>query len=324
MPSEVIYEPIEEFGLSEKSKNKTLFSKIGVVGCGLVGQNIARVASFYGIEVVFIEVSEEKIREAYKNIEKVLDERIEHWGITLGEKRAILSRIKGTLDYQDLKGCDFVIEAIRAVDRGGKIKERKEIFRKIEEVVDPECIIATHSTTIVITELSSDLKYRDRCISLHFFVNHQEARVIEVVRGLYTTDDSYQKVCKFVALINRKIIPVQESAGLVSVRIFVVMLNEACDVLMEGVSNVEDVDQLMKIGFGMRLGPFELADKMGLDKVLRWMDNIYNEFGDVRYKPNPYLRRLVRGKHFGIESGEGFYKYNENGKKIVTSNGNGC
>ncbi len=324
MPSEVIYEPIEDFGLSERSRNKTLFSKIGVVGCGLVGQNIARVASFYGIEVVFIEVNEEKIREAYKNIEKVLDERIEHWGITLGEKRAILSRIKGTLDYHDLKGCDFVIEAIRAVDRGGKIKERKEIFRKIEEVVDPECIIATHSTTIVITELSSDLKYRDRCISLHFFVNHQEARIIEVVRGLYTTDDSYQKVCKFVALINRKIIPVQESAGLVSVRIFVVMLNEACEVLMEGISNIEDVDQLMRIGFGMRLGPFELADKMGLDKVLRWMDNIYNEFGDVRYKPNPYLRRLVRAKHFGVESGEGFYKYDENSRRILTSDRKGC
>jgi 3-hydroxybutyryl-CoA dehydrogenase len=324
MPSEVIYEPIEDFGLSEKSRNKTLFSKIGVVGCGLVGQNIARVASFYGIEVVFIEVSEEKIREAYKNIERVLDERIEHWGITLGEKRAILSRIKGTLDYQGLKGCDFVIEAIRAVDRGGKIKERKEIFRKIEEVVDPECIIATHSTTIVITELSSDLKYRDRCISLHFFVNHQEARVIEVVRGLYTTDEAYQKVCKFVALINRKIIPVQESAGLVSVRLFVVMLNEACEILMEGISSVEDVDQLMRIGFGMRLGPFELADKMGLDKVLRWMDNIYNEFGDVRYKPNPYLRRLVRAKHFGVESGEGFYKYDENNKRILTSDLKGC
>jgi 3-hydroxyacyl-CoA dehydrogenase len=324
MPSEVIYESIEDFGLSEKSRNKTLFSKIGIVGCGLVGQNLARVASFYGIEVVFIEVNEEKIREAYRNIEKVLDERIEHWGITLGEKRAILSRIKGTLDYQDLKGCDFVIEAIRAIDRGGKIKERKDIFRRIEEVVDPECIIATHSTTIVITELSSDLKYRDRCISLHFFVNHQEARVIEVVRGLYTTDESYKKVCKFVSLINRKIVPVQESAGLVSVRIFVVMLNEACEILMEGISNIEDVDQLMKIGFGMRLGPFELADKMGLDKVLRWMDNIYNEFGDIRYKPNPYLRRLVRAKQFGIESGEGFYKYDENGKKILPASGKIC
>jgi len=324
MPSEVIYEPIEDFGLSAKSRSKTLFSKIGVVGCGLVGQNIARVASFFGIEVVFIEVNEDKIREAYKNIEKVLDERIEHWGITTGEKRAILSRIKGSLDYQDLKGCDFVIEAIRAIDRGGKIKERKEIFRRIEEVVEPDCIIATHSTTIVITELSSDLKYRDRCISLHFFVNHQEARIIEVVRGLYTTDESYQKVCKFVSLINRKIIPVQESAGLVSVRIFVVLLNEACEILMEGISNIEDVDQLMKIGFGMRLGPFELADKMGLDKVLRWMDNIYNEFGDIRYKPNPYLRRLVRAKHMGIESGEGFYKYDEKGKRVPQPNNQRC
>ena len=316
MPSEVIYEPIEEFGLSKKNVSRSLFSKIGIIGCGLVGQNIARVASFYGIEVVFIEVNEDKIREAYKNIEKVLDERIEHWGITGGEKRAILSRIKGTLDYQDLKGCDFVVEAIRAVDRGGKIKERREIFQRIEDVVEPDCIIATHSTTIVITELSSDLKYRDRCVSIHFFVNHQEARLVEVVRSLYTTDESYQKVCKFVTLINRKIIAVQESAGLVSVRIFVVLLNEACEILMEGISNIEDIDQTMKIGFGMRLGPFEVADKMGLDKIVRWMDNIYNEFGDIRYKPNPYLRKLVRAKHLGMEVGEGFYKYDENGKRI--------
>ncbi len=324
MPSEVIYEPIEHFGLSKKDTSKTLFSKIGVVGCGLVGQNIARVASFFGIEVVFIEVSEDKIRDAYHNIEKVLDERIEHWGLTQGEKRAIMSRIKGTLDYNDLKGCDFVIEAIRAIDRGGKIKERRDIFHKIEEVVDRECIIATHSTTIVITELSSDLKYRDRCVSLHFFINSQEARIVEVVRGLYTTDESYQKVCKFVTLINRKIVPVQESAGLVSVRIYVVLLNEACEILMEGISNIEDIDQTMKIGFGMRLGPFELADKMGLDKILRWMDNIYNEFGDIRYKPNPYLRKLVRAKHLGIESGDGFYKYDENGKKIAPLTNQRC
>lgn len=320
MPKEVIYEPIEEFGLTKKSKSKALFSKIGLVGCGLVGQNMARVASFYGIEVVFIEVSEEKIKEAYRNIEKVLDERIEHWGITQGEKRAILSRISGTLDYKELSGCDFVIEAIRAIDRGGKIKERKDIFHKIEEVVDRDCIIATNSTTIVITELASDLQYRDRCVSLHFFVSSQEARIIEVVRGLYTSDESYQKVCKFVTLINRKIVPVEESAGLVSVRIFVVLLNEACEILMEGISTIDDIDQTMKIGFGMRLGPFEVADKMGLDKIVRWMDNIYNEFGDIRYKPNPYLRKLVRAKHLGIESCAGFYNYDENGKKIDQTN----
>ena len=317
MPSEIIYEPIEEFGLSKKNVSRTLFSKIGIVGCGLVGQNIARVASFYGIEVVFIEVNEEKIVEAYKNIEKVLDERIEHWGSTQGENRAIMSRIIGTTDYKDLKGCDFVIEAIRAVDRGGKIKERKEIFHRIEDIVEPDCIIATNSTTIIITELSSDLVYRDRCVSLHFFVSSQEARIVEVVRSLYTSDESYCKVCQFVKLINRKIVPVQESAGLVSIRIFVVWLNEACEILMEGISNIEDIDQTMKIGFGMRMGPFEVADKMGLDKVARWMDNIYNEFGDIRYKPNPYLRKLVRGKHLGIETGEGFYKYDEKGKRIV-------
>ncbi len=316
MSSEKIFEAIEDFGLIKKAKSKTLFSKIGIIGCGLVGQNIARVASFYGIEVVFIEISEDKIREAYRNIGKVLDNRIEHWGLTSGEKRAILSRIKGTLDYKDLVDCDFVIEAIRAVDRGGKIKERKEIFRKIEEVVEPDCIIATNSTTIVITELSSDLLHKDRCVSLHFFVSSPEARIIEVVRGLYTTDDTYEKVCKFVTMINRKIVPVEESAGLVSVRMFSVMVNEACEMLMEGISSIENIDETMRIGFGMRLGPFEVADKIGLDKIVRWMDNIYGEFGDLHYKPSPYVKRLVRAKQYGIESGIGFYRYDEEGVKI--------
>ncbi len=316
MSSDVVYEAIEDFGLSKKEKSRTLFSKIGIAGCGTVGQNIARIASTYGIEVIFIEVSEEKVKEAYSNIGKVLDQRIEHWGLTPGEKRAILSRIKGTMDYQDLAGCDFVIEAIRATDRGGKIKERKAIFKRIEEVVDRDCIIATNSTTIVVTELSSELQYKDRCVSLHFFVSSPEAKVIEVVKGLYTSDETYVKVCKFVTMINRKIIPVEESAGLVSVRLFVVLLNEACEELMEGISSVKDIDQTMQIGFGMRMGPFEVADRIGLDKVVLWMDNIYNEFGDVRYKPSPYIKRLVRAKQLGTASGKGFYSYDGEENKI--------
>lgn len=316
MSNEVIYEAIEDFGLIRKDKSKTLFSKIGIVGCGVVGQNIARVASTYGIEVVFIEVSEEKIREACENIGKVLDWRIEHWGVTPGEKRAILSRINGSVNYADLAGCDFVVEAIRAIDRGGKIKERKAIFKQIEEVVDPECIIATNSTTIVITELSSELQYKERCVSLHFFVSSPEARVIEVVKGLYTSDEAYEKVCKFVTLINRKIIPVAESAGLVSIRLLVVLLNEACEEVMEGVSTIEDIDETMRIGLGMRMGPFEVADKIGLDKVVLWMENIYNEFGDVRYKPSPLIKRLVRAKQTGVASGKGFYNYDKEGQKL--------
>ncbi len=320
MSKEVIYEPIEEFGLSKKDVKRTLFSKIGIIGCGLVGQNIARVASFYGIEVVFIEVSEKKIKEAYKSIGKVLDHRIEHWGLTQGEKRAILARIKGSMDYKDLAGCDFVVEAIREIDRGIKINERKEIFKKIESIVDRDCIIATNSTTIIVTELSSELEYKDRCVSIHFFVSSPEARIMEVVKGLYTSDEAYGKVCKFVKLINRKIVPVEESAGLVSVRLFVVLLNEACEILMEGISNIQDVDLTLKVGYGMRLGIFEIADKMGLDKIVRWMENIYNEFGDVRYKPNQYLKRLVRAKQIGVSCGKGFYEYDEDGNKILTPN----
>ncbi|MFV0291180.1 MAG: 3-hydroxyacyl-CoA dehydrogenase family protein [Mangrovibacterium sp.] len=320
--SKEIVEAIEEFGLVKKGKSQSLFSKIGVVGCGVVGQSIARVASTYGIEVVFVEVSEERIKESLAGIEKVLDERIAGWGITGGEKRAILSRIEGTTEYSKLKGCDFVIEAIRAVDRGGKLELRKEIFKKIEEVVSTDCIIATNSTTIVITELSADLKHKERCVSLHYLTSSRDAKMVEVVKGLHTSDLTYERVCIFVNMINRKPIPVAESAGLIIVRMFVVTLNEACDMLMEGVSSIRNIDESMNIGFGMRMGPFALADQMGLDKVIRWMDNLYNEFGDVKYKPSPYIKRLVRAKQLGVNSGKGFYVYNENGEVVKSADEN--
>ena len=322
MAKEIIHEPIEDFGLSKKGKSTSLFSKIGIVGCGLIGQNLARVASYYGLDVVFVEISEKKIEEAFSGIIKMLDHRIEHWGLTESEKRAMLSRIEGSTDINRLAGCDIVVEAIRPVNRGMKINERKEIFQKIEEVVDRNCIIATNSATVVITELSSELEYKDRCVSIHFFVMSPEARIIEVVKGLYTSNESYARVCKFISQINRAIVPVDESAGLISVRIFVVLLNEACEILMEGVASIENVDMTMKIGFGMRLGPFEVADKMGLDKIVRWMENIYSEFGDVRYKPSPLIRKLVRAKLTGVSAGQGFYKYDTKGKRILPENKN--
>jgi 3-hydroxybutyryl-CoA dehydrogenase len=314
--SDILIEPIEEFGLSKKRTIKTLFSKIGVVGCGKVGQNIARIASAYGIEVVFIELSDEKIEEAYLEISKILDKRIENWGMTQSEKKAILARIKGTLNFGDLVDCDFVIEAIRTESSGRKISSRKEVFRKVEEVVGRDCIIATNSTTIIVTELSSELKYKDRCVSLHFFIQSPEARVCEVVKGLYTSDEVYEKVLKFITLVNRYIIPVEESAGLVSVRLFSALLNEACEALLEGVSSLPDIDKVMRVGFGMRFGPFELADILGIDKVVRWMDNLHHEFGKIKYKASPILMKLVRAKRLGITSGIGFYEYDDNGKMI--------
>ncbi len=315
---DLIIEPIEDFGLSKKQQQKTLFSKIGVIGCGKDGQNIARIASANGIEVVFVELSEDRIQNAYKRLDIVLERRIENWGMTQSEKKLILSRIRGSVEYSVLKDCDFVIEAIRAESSERKITERKEVFRKVEEVVSPDCIIATNSTTIIITELSSELKYRDRCVSLHFFVQSPEARVCEVVKGLYTSDEVYDRVLKFVKMVNRQAIPVEESAGLISIRLYTALLNEACEVLLEGVASMVDIDSVWKVGFGMRFGPFELADILGIDKINRWMENLYSEFGDPRYMASPVIKKLNRAKRFGVHTCGGFYKYDLNGKIVGT------
>ncbi len=316
--AEIVVEPIEKYALKKKKRVKTLFSRIGVVGCGKEGQSIARIAAWHGIEVVFVELSLDKIESAMYGIGRELDHRIENWGLTLSEKKAILGRIKGSLDYKDLVDCDFVIEAIRSDEKTGErsIDIRKEVFRSIEAVVDRDTIIATNATTIVISELASELVYRDRCVSLHFFVTSAEARIIEVVKGLYTTEEVYNKVCTFVKLINRDVIPVEESAGLVSVRLYVSLLNEACEALMEGIATMEDIDKTMVIGLGMRFGPFHTADIIGLNKVVKWMDNLFDEFGEAKYKPSPLIKRMVRAKRLGVSTGEGFFKYDADGRKI--------
>ncbi len=311
-----ITEPIEKYGLSHKNRPKTLFSRVGIVGCGTVGQNIAIMISAKELEVIFIELSDEKISSAFKNMEIELDSMIDHWGMTAGEKRAILSRIHGYVGYEYLKGCDLVIETIRSKTREQRVSSRKEVFKNVEKYVSPETIIATNSTTIVITELASELEHKERCVSLHFLTNAPDSKMIEVVRGLYTSDDVYDKVRKFVKMLDRTVIPVEESPGLISVRLFVILVNEACEVFMEGVGTKEDIDRTMKIGLGMSLGPFEMADKIGLDKVLRWMDNLYSEFGDIKYKASPVIKKLVRAHQTGRIVGKGFYTYDQSGKKL--------
>jgi 3-hydroxybutyryl-CoA dehydrogenase len=315
--SETIIEPIEAYGLSSQNGPKQLFSKVGIVGCGTVGQSIALMISQKDIEVVFVELSEEKIKHAIDEISLELDSMIERWGMTPGEKRAILSRINGHVSYEYFKDCDLVIEAIRSRTRERRVSSRKEVFKNIEKVVSKECIIATNSTTIVITELSSELEHNERCVSLHFLTKTPNAKMVEVVRGLYTSEPVYQSVLKFVTMIGKEPIPVDESPGLISVRVFVAQLNEACGVLMERVGTLEDIDKTMRIGLGQVLGPFEMADKIGLDKVMRWMENLYNEFGDKKYMASPIIKRLVRANNLGRISGKGFYIYGENGKKEV-------
>ncbi len=314
-----IVESIEPYALRKKHQAKTLFSRVGVVGAGTVGQTIIRMIAVSGIEVVFVELDDDKIEAAMNGINAELDNMINHWGMTQGEKRTVMNRIRGTIHCKDLAGCDLVLEAIKSRTREERVSLRKEVFKRIEEFVDPSTIIATNSTTIVITELSSELKYKDRCVSLHFSTSNPGANIIEVARGLYTSDETYDNVKKFVKLIGKKMIPVIESPGLISVRLFATLINEACEVYQEGVGNKEDIDLAVRTGLGLGIGPFELADKIGLDKVVRWLDNLYNEFGDMKYKASPLLKRLVRANRLGRITGEGFYKYDELGKRIDTT-----
>lgn len=310
--SKVITESIKDYALSEKDHNKTLFSHVGVIGCGNIGQDICRMMSSYDIEVIFIEISEKKVENSMKMISNKLDAMIERWGMTESEKKVILSRIKGYTDLKYLKDCDLVIETIAAgSNREDKIQIQKEIFKTLEKYVSSDTIFATNSATISITELSAALEHKDRCINLHFISTSPDAAIIEVIRGYYTTDEVYKKIEAFVKMIKKQLILVDESPGLVSIRLLITLLNEACEMLLEGVSTMEDIDTTMRVGFGLPLGPFEMADKVGLDKILRWMDNIYKEFGDARYKASPVIKKLVRAHRFGKDVGKGFYIYDE-------------
>jgi 3-hydroxybutyryl-CoA dehydrogenase len=312
-------ERLEDYGLSKDNKPKTLFSRVGIVGAGSVGQNIARMVSSKGLDVIFLDLNQEKIDQAFADIAKELDRMIERWGMTNSEKLGILSRIKGTTDYADFRGCDIVIEAIKSSSRDKTHDERSEILRKIEMNVDRETIIATNSSTHVITELTTDMEYKDRCLSFHFLTPEADARVVEIVKGLYTSEEAYENSIKFANLIGKKVVPAKESPGIISTRLIVPFINEACEVLMEGVGTMEDIDLTMKVGFGLPLGPFEMADKIGLDKILRWCENLYDEFGDLKYKASPILKKLVRANQWGRRTGRGFYEYNKDGVKITNN-----
>lgn len=315
-------ESIEGYAIKRREKpvvvkNRYEFTKVGIVGCGILGQEITRMVSSHGIEVTFVEISEEKIEQALLSISNDLDDMIERWGMTYSEKKAIMSRIQGTMNYEDLEGSDIVIESVKSRSRESSVDLRKRIFKEVEANIAPDAIIATNSTTLVITEMSSELEYPERCVSLHFLSPADKIPVVEIARGLHTSDETYEKVCQFARMFEKRVVPVIESPGIISTRLIAPLINEACEILLEGVGKMEDIDATMKMGFGFPLGPFEVADKIGIDTIVRWLDNLYREFGDLKYKASPLLKKMVRANHLGRETLRGFYKYNDEGKKIV-------
>lgn len=312
-----IKEAIENYGLNKKNKSNAMFSKVGVVGCGQDGSAIVSMIASAGIDVVFIEVSEERIDFGRERIAKGLDTKIQNWGLTSSEKKAIMDRIKGSQNYEDLKDCDFVVECIRYEQNGEKSTNmRKEVFKKLEEVLSPEAIIATNGATVVISELAAGLKYKDRCISVHFCLPYVDTNLLEIARGLFTSEEVAKKVEIFAQMIKVVPIRVKESTGLVNMRLLCVMLNEACSVLLEGISSMEDIDKQFTVQLGQHFGIFTLADMSGIEKLVMLMEDMFHDFGDKKYKANPILWRLYRSGQHGVKTGSGFYMYDEEGNKL--------
>jgi 3-hydroxybutyryl-CoA dehydrogenase len=309
-------ETLDDFSLSKSVRHKGSLQKVGIVGCGSMGQQISILVSQAGIEVAFIDITEEHVAQAIVDINEILDDRISKWGLTVGEKKLILSRISGSIDYSTIADCDLIIEAVNTNMKGTQLEVRRDVFRRIERVVRPDAIIASNTATIMISDIAQVLDYPERAIALHFLSPVKKVNIIEMVPSVHTSAETIEMVTKFARMIGRKLIHVNESAGHISTRMICSLINEACELLMEGVSNVSDIDETMREASGHQFGPFELADRIGLDKLLKWMENLLTEFGDSKYKPCPILKRMVRANMLGRSTGEGFYRY-QNGKKIA-------
>lgn len=304
-----------EFGLGDMLQTKGSIHSIGIVGCGSVGQEITLLVAKAGIEVVFVDVSEERVKEIMNDLGYLLDDEIAHWSLTSSEKRLVLSRIKGTFNFEGLKDCDIVIEAISSRQRGTMLDIRQDLFKSIEAVVREDAIISSQVATLMISELAIKLNKPERAIGLHFIDPIGKTQIVEVSKGLKTSDETFQKVSRFCGMLKKKVISINESPGNISTRMIIPFINDACELLSEGVASIEDIDTTMKEASGHHIGPFELADRAGLDKVLKFMDNLYAEFGEQKYKASPIIKRLVRGGYLGRSTGKGFYRY-ENGKAI--------
>jgi len=315
-------ERLQDYSLSKQMQGKNGgLQKVAVVGCGNMGQEIVRTISQYGIDVIYLDVTEERITEIRKSLETRLDNMINKWGLTQSEKRAIMSRIEGTTDYKDIKDCDLAIESINSRQRGTSLDIRKDVFRKIEAVVDQDIVIASNNSTLMISDLAAALKHPERAVGLNFITSSSAVRIVEVSRGKDTSRASFEYLIRFIKMLDKRPITLNESLGNVSTRLIVTLINEACEVLMEGVASVKCIDETMKLGYGLQLGPFEMADRVGLDKVQKWMDNLYFEFGMQKFKPAPILKRMVRQNYLGRKNGKGFYLYEEGQiqKHLVTT-----
>lgn len=277
---------------------------VGIIGAGIMGNGIAQVCAASGLDVVMIDINQAAIDKGMENISSSLDRLVKKEKLTEDQKAATLAKIKPSLDYADLKSLHLVIEA---ATENRPIKEK--ILKQLDETCDASTIIATNTSSLSVTQLAANDSNPSRVIGMHFFNPVPMMALVEIIRGLQTSDATHQAIFEMSQRLGKTPITVKNSPGFVVNRILVPMINEAFFVLAEGLATPEDIDAGMKLGCNQPIGPLALADMIGLDTCLAVMEVYFTNFSDSKYRPCPLLREMVAAGHLGRKTGKGVYQY---------------
>ncbi|HEX9917854.1 MAG TPA: 3-hydroxybutyryl-CoA dehydrogenase [Pyrinomonadaceae bacterium] len=279
---------------------------IGVIGAGTMGNGIAQVAARAGYAVVMRDVKDEFLERGLKSIDRSLQRDVDKERLAEEEKRAIIGRISATTELDALKGAQFVVEAVTE-----NFAVKAEIFRALDELTGAAAILASNTSSISITKLGGATRRPDRVIGMHFMNPVPVMKLVEVIRGIATSDETYARTQALTERLEKIPLECNDSPGFVSNRVLMPMINEAIFALYESVATREAIDGIMKLGMNHPMGPLTLADFIGLDVCLAILNVLHEELGDPKYRPCPLLRRYVDAGWLGRKTGRGFYEYGD-------------